>query len=78
MMPAITRGDTRYWIGFIAITVSASICSVACIEPSSAAIADPARAATISAASTGPSSRTSTSATTVPSAPSEPKRRSVL
>ena len=78
MMPASIRGETRYCTGLIAITVSASICSVACIEPSSAAIAEPARAAIINAASTGPSSRTSTSATTVPSAPSEPNRRSVL
>ena len=39
---------------------------------------EPARAAIIKAASTGPSSRTNTSATTAPSAPSLPKRRSVL
>ena len=51
------RGTTRYWIGFAPIDVSASICSVTRIVPSSAAIALPTRPASIVAASTGPSSR---------------------
>ena len=39
-------------------TRRASICWVTTIEPSSAAIPDPTRPVTISAVSTGPSSRT--------------------
>ena len=47
--------------------LSASICSVTRIVPSSAAIALPTRPASIVAASTGPSSRTSDILITAPS-----------
>ena len=61
-----------------AITLIASSCSVAFIRPISAVIALPERLANSSAASTGPSSRSSDSATSAPSASAEPKRDSVL
>ena len=64
-------------MGFSAITVSASICSVMRMMPISAVSAEPARPVTISAESTGPSSRMSDSATAGPRNASEPKRESV-
>ena len=50
--------------GLTAMVTSASICSVMRMLPSSAAIALPARAATMSAANTGAISRVSETATT--------------
>ena len=50
----------------------ASICSVMFMMPISAVMALPARPVTISAESTGPSSRISESATAAPSIPSDP------
>ncbi len=59
------------------MTVSASICSVIRMMPSSAVRAEPARPVTIRAASTGPSSRISDRATAGPRNASEPKRTNV-
>ena len=64
--PAIKRGDSRYWMGLTPIVVSASICSVTRMLPSSAAIALPARAVTIRAVNTGLISRVREIATTEP------------
>src|SRR5262245_14715102 len=75
--PATSVGTTRYRIGLSAITVSASICSVIRMTPISAASADPARPVTMSAASTGPSSRTSAIATNGPTKASDPTRCSI-
>ncbi len=66
MIDARTRGTKRYWTGSVARETSASICSVTRIEPSSAAIALPARPVTMSPVRTGPSSRSIDSATTDP------------
>ena len=57
IVPAITRGVTRYCTGLTAIVESASICSVMRIEPSSVAMPAPARAATTIEVNTGASSR---------------------
>ena len=57
--------------------MSASICSVMRMTPISAARAEPARPVTISAASTGPSSRTSAIATSGPTKASDPTRCSI-
>ena len=54
---ASTRGVTSFLIGSVPSVLSASICSVTRIEPSCAAMPEPTRPATISPASTGPSSR---------------------
>ena len=70
--PAQKRGATTRAIGSTAIISIADSCSVAFIRPISAVIAEPARLANSSAATTGPSSRTSDSATSTPSADSEP------
>ena len=59
------------------MTVRASTCSVMRMMPSSAVRAEPARPVTISAASTGPSSRMIESATAGPRNASAPKRESV-
>src|SRR5579875_1526524 len=55
---ASNRGTTSIRVGERPSASSASICSVTTIEPSSAAIAAPARPATTTAVSIGPSSRT--------------------
>ena len=54
--PAMTLGVTKYENGFVDKVFSASICSVTLIVPISAAIAAPARPATINPANTGASS----------------------
>ena len=54
---ASTRGVTSFLIGSVPSVLSASICSVTRMEPSCAAMPEPTRPATISPASTGPSSR---------------------
>ncbi len=63
---AVTRGTIRYWTGSVPSAVSASICSVTRIVPSSAAIALPTRPVTMRAVRTGASSRVSERATTLP------------
>ena len=63
---ATIRGVTRYWIGSTAKVVSASICSVMRIEPSSVAMPEPARAVIISAVNTGASSCASEMPTVAP------------
>ena len=60
------RGTTRYWTGLTARARRASICSVTFIVPISAAICDPARAATTTPVSTGVNSRETASAMTPP------------
>ncbi len=70
-----TRGETRYCTGLTPIVTSASICSVTRMLPSSAAIALPARAVTISAVKTGLISRVSEMATTDPTTPCAPNVR---
>ena len=64
--PAITRGTKRYCTGSVASACSASSCSVTRIVPISAAIDEPTRPVTMSATSTGASSRSIASATTLP------------
>ena len=54
----------------------ALICSVTSIEPSSDAMPDPTRPATISDASTGPSSRTRDTETSPPVNPTAPNLES--
>ncbi len=66
MKVAHTRGTTSLRTGSAAIERMASTCSVTVIEPSSAVMPEPTRPPTISAVSTGPSSRTSDRATTSP------------
>ena len=70
--PPQKRGPMTRAIGSTAIISIALICSVAFIRPISAVIAEPARLANSSAATTGPSSRVSESATSVPTASDEP------
>ena len=65
MMPASSRGATRYFIGLVDSVDSASIWSVTRMVPISAAMAAPMRPATIRPASTGPSSRVIDSTTTI-------------
>ena len=72
--PASRRGATRYFIGLVDSVVSASTWSVTRMVPISAAIAAPARPATISPASTGPSSRVTESTTSEATALSAAKR----
>ena len=64
--PAKTRGSTRYWTGFTAMTSRASICSVTRMVPISAAMDEPARPVTMSAVMTGPNSRVMDRATVAP------------
>jgi hypothetical protein len=71
------RGATRNRIGSIPIVSRESICSPMRMMPISAAMADPALPVTISAESTGPSSRMRDNATVGPSSPSEPNLRRV-
>ena len=66
MTPAQKRGAMTRAIGETAIMSIAVSCSVVFMRPISAVIALPARAANSSAATTGPSSRTSESATSTP------------
>ena len=71
--PATTRGTTRYCTGLTDIVVSASIWLETRIEPSSVAMAEPARLVIINAEKTGASSRARARLTTEPtwfSAPS--------
>ena len=72
MTPPQKRGATTRAIGFTAIMSIAVSCSVAFIRPISAVTDDPARDAKSSAATTGPSSRVSDSATRMPSASDDP------
>ena len=63
---AARRGATSFRSGSVPSTRSASICCVTTIEPSSAAMPEPTRPVTISAVSTGPSSRTMDTQTSRP------------
>ena len=72
--PPQKRGATTRATGSTAIISIAESCSVAFIKPISAVIAEPARLANSSPATTGPSSRTSDSATNTPSDSEAPKR----
>ena len=76
IVPATTRGVTRYCTGLTAIVESASICSVMRIEPSSVAMPAPARAATTIDVNTGASSRVSAMPSVAPTKPSVPNWRS--
>lgn len=73
-MVATTRGMIRYLNGFTPMTTRASTCWVTCMMPISAVMAEPARAVTMSAASTGPSSLRSPRAVVDPTRDSAPKR----
>ncbi len=64
--PAQKRGATMRRSGSTAIISRLEICSVAFIRPISAVSAEPARPANSSAVTTGPSSRSSDSATIMP------------
>jgi phospholipid/cholesterol/gamma-HCH transport system permease protein len=57
VVAASTRGVTSFLIGSVPRVLRASICSVTRMDPIWAAIPEPTRPATISPASTGPSSR---------------------
>jgi SsrA-binding protein len=71
-LAATKRGASTRAIGSTAIISIAASCSPAFISPISAVSEVPARPANSSALTTGPSSRTSDSATSTPSASSEP------
>ena len=70
--PPQKRGTSTRRSGSMAMTSMAASCSPAFIRPISAVSEVPARPAKSSAVTTGPSSRTSDSATSRPRASSEP------
>src|SRR6218665_534740 len=70
---ASTRVTTKYFIGLVADTSMASICSVTFMEPSSAPIPEPIFPAQMSAVITGPISRMSDTDTICGSMDSAPK-----
>ncbi len=72
MTPATKRGASTRAIGSTAIISIAESCSPAFIRPISAVSEVPARPAKSSADTTGPSSRSSDSATISPRASAEP------
>ena len=69
MAVAIMRGVTSFCTGSVPSARMASICSVTFIEPSSLAMPEELRPATMTDVSTGPSSRTRMMETTVPVRP---------
>ncbi len=71
---ASSRGVTNFLMGSAPSAAMASICSVTRIEPSSAVMPEPMRPPTVSAVSTGPSSRKSVNTTTLPTVCWMPKR----
>ena len=73
-----TRGVTSFFVGSVPSARMASICSVTVIEPSSLAIPEALRPATISPVMTGPNSVTIPTETSCAIRVSEPKRESVL
>ena len=75
---AVTRGVTSFFMGSVPSARMASICSVTTIEPSSLAMPEELRPATIRPVSTGPSSRTMEVETSCPISVMEPKRCRVL
>src|SRR6478672_11268115 len=75
---ATTRGPTSFFMGSVPSARMASICSVTTIDPSSLAIPDVFRPATIRLVSTGPSSRTMEVDTSWPTSVIDPKRCNVL
>ena len=72
VIPASTRGATRYLNGLVERVTSASICSVTRMVPISAAMAAPMRPATIRPEKTGASSRVTEISTTEATALSAP------
>ena len=72
------RGSTSLRIGSVPSARSAAICSVTIIEPSSAAMPEPTRPATISPVSTGPSSLTIDALTRRPTIDRAPNWSSVM
>src|ERR1700722_2187243 len=75
---AVTRGVTSFLMGSVPRARMASICSVTTIDPSSLAMPEEFRPATINPVSTGPSSRTMEVETSWPIRVMEPKRCSVF
>src|SRR4051812_47428240 len=73
-----TRGVTSFFMGSVPSARMASICSVTTMEPSSLAMPDEFRPATIRLVSTGPSSRTMEVETSWPTSVIDPKRCNVL
>ena len=75
---APTRGVTSFLVGSVPRARMASICSVTTIEPSSLAMPEALRPATISPVMSGPSSVTMPSDTSWPMSVTEPNRCNVL
>src|ERR1019366_1380685 len=73
-----TRGATSFFMGSVPKARMASICSVTTMDPSSLAIPDAFRPATIKPVSTGPNSRTMESDTNWPISVIEPNRCNVF
>ena len=73
-----TRGVTSFFMGSVPKARMASICSVTTIDPSSLAMPEEFRPATIRLVSTGPSSRTMEVETNCPTRVIEPKRSRVF
>ena len=69
-----TRGVTSFFSGSVPKARMASICSVTTMEPSSLAIPEEFRPATMSPVSTGPSSVTIPTETNCPISDSDPNR----
>ena len=76
--PASTRGTTSLRTGSVPSARSALIWSVTTIEPSSAAMPEPTRPASISPVSTGPSSLTIDALTSRPTNGRAPNWSSVM
>ncbi len=72
---ATIRGVTNFLVGSVPKARMALICSVTTIEPSSEAIPDPIRPATMSADNTGPSSLIKLKDTSWPVSDTAPYRR---
>ena len=69
---ATTRGVTSFLLGSVPSARMASICSVTFMEPSSLAMPEALRPATINPVNTGPSSRTMENETNCPVSESDP------
>ena len=74
---ACRRGATSFRMGSVPSARMASTCSLTSMDPISDAMPELFRPATISAVSTGPSSRTTDRATASPRMPTSPKVWSV-
>ena len=73
-----TRGVTNFLMGSVPSARMASICSVTTIDPSSLAMPDEFRPATMRLVSTGPSSRTMEVDTSCPTSVIDPNRCKVF